>query len=112
MVQLVADPYGGERVDFKQYCVEFGRRVRALREERGFVQEDLMERGFSLRHFQRIEAGRSVTLRTIWKLAGAFSVDPTELLPPKQLRLRSSAPELKAAEPRPTFKSRRRTSRK
>ncbi len=38
-----------------------------------------MERGFSLRHYQRIEAGRSVTLRTIWKLAGAFGVNPRDL---------------------------------
>lgn len=35
-----------------------------------------MDRGFSLRHYQRIEAGRSVTLRTIWKLARAFDVRP------------------------------------
>ena len=40
-----------------------------------------MERGFSLRHYQRIEAGRSVTMYTIWKLARAFGVAPRELLP-------------------------------
>ena len=40
-----------------------------------------MERGFSLRHYQRIEAGRSVTLRTLWKLARAFGVQPQTLLP-------------------------------
>lgn len=41
-----------------------------------------MEHGFSLRHYQRIEAGRSVTLATLWKLARAFDVQPRDLLPP------------------------------
>ena len=41
-----------------------------------------MDHGFSLRHYQRIEAGRSVTLATVWKLAKAFRVQPRELLPP------------------------------
>jgi transcriptional regulator with XRE-family HTH domain len=40
-----------------------------------------MDRGFSLRHYQRIEAGRSITLRTMWKLAKAFKVPPREILP-------------------------------
>lgn len=64
---------------FQRFCKTFGRRIRALRERRGLTQEDMMERGFSLRHYQRIEAGRSVTLRTIWKLAGAFGVNPRDL---------------------------------
>jgi transcriptional regulator with XRE-family HTH domain len=42
----------------------------------------MMDLGFSLRHYQRIEAGRSVTLRTVWKLAKAFRVQPREILPP------------------------------
>jgi transcriptional regulator with XRE-family HTH domain len=42
----------------------------------------MMDLGFSLRHYQRIEAGRSITLRTMWKLAKAFKVPPREILPP------------------------------
>ncbi len=67
---------------FQRFCKVFGQRVRALRERHGLTQEDMMERGFSLRHYQRIEAGRSVTLRTMWKLAKAFKVQPREILPP------------------------------
>jgi transcriptional regulator with XRE-family HTH domain len=70
--------------EFDRYCERFGRRVRELRDSQGLTQEDMMERGFSLRHYQRIEAGRSVTLRTLWKLAGAFGVQPRELLPLKK----------------------------
>lgn len=67
--------------DFPRFCLLFGRRVRALREARALTQEDMMDLGFSLRHYQRIEAGRSVTLRTVWKLAKAFKVQPREILP-------------------------------
>lgn len=66
---------------FERFCEAFGRHVRTLRERHGLTQEDMMERGFSLRHYQRIEAGRSVTLRTVWKLALAFEVNPREVLP-------------------------------
>ena len=67
--------------EFQRFCVEFGRRVRKLRAARGLTQEDMMGLGFSLRHFQRIEAGRSVTLRTMWKLARALDVEPGKLFP-------------------------------
>jgi transcriptional regulator with XRE-family HTH domain len=67
--------------DLRRYCARFGRRVRELRVEAGLTQEDMMDRGFSLRHYQRIEAGRSVTLATMWKLAKAFDVQPRNLLP-------------------------------
>jgi transcriptional regulator with XRE-family HTH domain len=61
-----------------------GARVRELRTEQGRTQEDMMERGFSLRHYQRIEAGRSVTVRTLWKLSKAFGVEPSVLLPKRR----------------------------
>lgn len=68
--------------DFKRFCGRLGERVQTLRRRRGLTQEDMMERGFSLRHYQRIEAGRSVTLRTVWKLARAFGVQARDILPP------------------------------
>jgi transcriptional regulator with XRE-family HTH domain len=68
--------------DFSGFCRVFGRHVRALREARALTQEDMMDLGFSLRHYQRIEAGRSITLRTMWKLAKAFKMPMREILPP------------------------------
>jgi transcriptional regulator with XRE-family HTH domain len=70
-----------DSADFDRYCTRLGARVRELRVERDLTQEDMMERGFSLRHYQRIEAGRSVTVRTLWKLSKAFGVQPCDLLP-------------------------------
>jgi hypothetical protein len=55
---------------------DFGARVRALRLKCRLAQEDMMDHGFDIRHYQRIEAGRSVTLWTVWKLAQAFKVSP------------------------------------
>jgi transcriptional regulator with XRE-family HTH domain len=66
---------------FERYCTQVGKRVRQLRLSAGLTQEDMMDRGFSLRHYQRIESGRSVTLRTMWKLAHALGVRPQDLLP-------------------------------
>ncbi len=65
----------------ERYCARLGRHVRELRVERNLTQEDMMERGFSLRHYQRIEAGRSITIATVWKLARAFDVEPRDVLP-------------------------------
>ena len=72
--------------DLTRYCERLGRRVRDLRVERGLTQEDMMDRGFSLRHYQRIEAGRSITLATLWKLAEAFGVEPRIVLPLRRSR--------------------------
>ena len=68
-------------VSAQHYCRELGRNVRAARLKRGMTQEDMMDHGFSLRHYQRIEAGRSITVQTLLKLAVAFKVSPRDLLP-------------------------------
>ena len=43
------------------FFAELGPRFRALRHERGWNQEDMMSYGFALRHWQRIENGKSIT---------------------------------------------------
>lgn len=67
--------------DFERYCRRLGQRIRERRLELGLTQEDMMERGFSLRHYQRIEAGQSVTTYTLWKVSKALNVQPGELMP-------------------------------
>lgn len=67
--------------DFQELCRALGRRVRELRLERQMTQEDMMDHGFSVRHYQRIEAGWPATFATIWKLARAFQVSPRMVLP-------------------------------
>ena len=61
---------------------EFGRRVRALREERGWSQERLAERaGLHPTYVSSVERGeRNVTLLSILRLAGALRADPGDLV--------------------------------
>jgi transcriptional regulator with XRE-family HTH domain len=96
---------------FRTFCVALGRHVRALRQERGMTQEDMMDHGFSVRHYQRIEAGLSINLLTVWNLARAFGVPPRSILPdgafgPRVTRRQPNAQAM------PTSGPNRRTSRR
>lgn len=61
--------------------VRFGKRVREMRHAVGLSQLDMLQRGFSLSHFQKIERGVvDARLSTIVKLAEALSCKPGELI--------------------------------
>jgi len=62
------------------FFVSLGARLKQIREERGWRQEDMLTHGISLRHWQRIEAGKSITVTTLLKIADAFNVPPSELI--------------------------------
>ncbi len=58
-----------------------GKRVRELRLSRGWKQEGMCRFGFEYKYYQRIEYGqRNLSLRTLNRLAKAFSVPVAELL--------------------------------
>ena len=57
-----------------------GTRVRDLRKRRGYSQEDMLSFGFSTRHWQQIEAGRPITLKTLLRICDVFEVTPEKLL--------------------------------
>jgi transcriptional regulator with XRE-family HTH domain len=63
-------------------CVKFGRRLRELREERGWNQEYLAEiSGIGRTHISQLENGRrEAGLRIIETLAGAFKLAVADLL--------------------------------
>lgn len=61
--------------------VRFGVRVREMRHSAGLSQLDMLQRGFSLSHYQKIERGVvDARLSTIVKLAEALSCQPGELI--------------------------------
>ena len=58
----------------------FGKRVREMRQERGYSQEDMISFGFSARHWQQVEAGRSITVATLLRICGVFETSVERLV--------------------------------
>ena len=63
-------------------CIEFGLRVRKLREEQGWSQEDFADKiGIHRTYVGGIERGeRNPTLTTITRIAKALGVKPSDLV--------------------------------
>lgn len=66
--------------EFEKFFKHFGTRCRELRLKRGLTQEDMMQYGFSTRHYQRIEQGLQVNMVTALRLAQAFKIKISILL--------------------------------
>jgi transcriptional regulator with XRE-family HTH domain len=67
-------------VDDASFFRAFGRRVRELRKRRRLSQEDMISFGFSARHWQQIEAGRPITVKTLLRICEAFEVPMVRLV--------------------------------
>ncbi len=61
---------------------ELGRRVRAVRTDRGWTIRELAERsGVSLRFLVQLEGGRAnISVKRLWELAQALQIEPADLL--------------------------------
>ena len=66
--------------DHERAFRELGVRYRQLRQQRSMVQEDVAEYGFSVRHYQQLEAGRPHSLTTLFRVAKMYKIEPQELL--------------------------------
>lgn len=66
--------------DYIKNFKELGTRYRKLRQENHMVQEDVADYGFSVRHYQQLEAGRAHGLSTLFRVADMYKVDPADLL--------------------------------
>jgi transcriptional regulator with XRE-family HTH domain len=60
--------------DEQKFFKALGQRIRGLRKQGGYSQEDMISFGFSARHWQQIEAGRPITVRTLLRICGVFKV--------------------------------------
>lgn len=47
--------------------------MKEFRVKQGYTQEDMISLGFSARHWQQIEAGRPITLKTLLRICRVFS---------------------------------------
>jgi transcriptional regulator with XRE-family HTH domain len=57
-----------------------GQRIRELRVKSGYSQEDMIDFGFSARHWQQVEAGRPITVTTLLRICDTFHITPERLL--------------------------------
>ena len=63
-----------------QFFRALGTKVRKLRKERGYSQEDMLSFAFSTRHWQQIEAGRPITVTTLLRICEVFEVSMSKLV--------------------------------
>jgi transcriptional regulator with XRE-family HTH domain len=59
-------------VDEQKFFRALGQRIRELRKKHGYSQEDMISFGFSARHWQQIEKGRPITVRTLLRICDVF----------------------------------------
>ena len=64
----------------QKFFLRLGSRVRELRRKNGQSQEDMISYGFSARHWQQIEGGRSITVATLLRICGVFETSVERLV--------------------------------
>ena len=52
----------------KRFFAALGPRIQRLRKRAGYSQEDMISFGYGVRYWQRIEAGKPITLRTLLRI--------------------------------------------
>ena len=67
-------------IDERQFFRALGTRIKKLRKTHGYTQEDMIGFGFSARHWQQIEAGRPITIRTLLRICETFGVKAANLI--------------------------------
>jgi DNA-binding XRE family transcriptional regulator len=63
-----------------KFFKELGRRVRELRQKAGYRQADMVSLGFSMRQWQQIEAGRSISVTTAIRISEVFNIKLNDLV--------------------------------
>jgi transcriptional regulator with XRE-family HTH domain len=61
-------------VNQERFFRALGLRIKELRRKSGYSQEDMISFGFSARHWQQIEAGRPITVRTLLRIAEVLKI--------------------------------------
>lgn len=65
---------------YARYFRALGQKIRSYRTDRNLTQEDMISFGFSVRHWQMIEAGRPINLFTLLRVCEAFNLPPEAIL--------------------------------
>ncbi len=67
-------------IDEGKFFKALGQRIRKARKAKGYSQEDMISFGFSARHWQQIEAGRPITLRTLLRICDVYRIPVDRLV--------------------------------
>ena len=80
VVILIVSPYKTSVANEEKFFLALGEKVRKLRTARNYSQEDMMTFGFSVRHWQQVEAGRPITVTTLLRICEVFEVTMAQLV--------------------------------
>ena len=58
----------------RNFFAALGQRIQALRKRRGYSQEDMISFGYTVRYWQRIEAGKPITLRSLLRICRILGI--------------------------------------
>ena len=67
-------------LDASKFFDALGKRVRSIRKSRHYAQEDMIDFGFSARHWQQIEKGCPITMKTLLRITIALDVPLSQLV--------------------------------
>ena len=67
-------------LDATKFFGALGGRIRSVREGKHYTQEDMISFGFSARHWQQIEKGRPITMKTLLRVTIALDVPLSKLV--------------------------------
>jgi transcriptional regulator with XRE-family HTH domain len=66
--------------DEARFFQRLGVRIRELRKHAGYSQEDMISHGYSVRYWQKIEGGKPITLRTLYRICRLFSTPMNDVV--------------------------------
>lgn len=67
-------------IDEEKFFKALGQRIRKARKKKGYSQEDMISFGFSALHWQQIEAGRPITVRTLLRICDVYRIPVDRLV--------------------------------
>lgn len=94
-------PRETENLDFGPFFRELGGRLRQQRIRHRYTQEDMIGFGFSARHWQQVEGGRAITLKTLVRACRVFGIKLSAVLRGLDEEVRDTSDSLRAVVSRP-----------
>ena len=64
----------------RKFFARLGQRIQTVRKRRGYSQEDMISFGYTVRYWQRIEAGKPITLRTLLRICNILGTTAESLV--------------------------------